>query len=810
MDAETETEQACIQEQERFFAQLQAEKALTQAEEQSFAFIEWQFLEASAAYMLGKRNGGVSPEEEQIFNQIAEQYEAAKARKEELEKTGVEQNLDSTKQRAASPPIFVQQDESDQGEEFGALDASIGSKRKRAEAPKELPKISKAAEMTDAIKQSLKRLIADAPANKKQAAINDSTRVLHAIKQFKKGSVEYFGDGTWMVEGIITPLKTHQLISAGWMNEQETSSGGAKGGMLADMMGLGKTLSSLTSMVHGKLSVGPKSSRTNLVVVPKHLKDQWIGEARKKTVNPISDKGLGLRQIISYSPDASSETQELLWKGADLVVATYTELSSGFRGIVYPAHVIDGSDAKKEEYFEEKIRPTLPAIFRFKFRAIYLDEGHLIRNPKTLCATTCQKLISKYRWILTGTPMTNDPTDLYSVLTFVRHPKVSQLTFKDFKDHYRGKNKNDKNDKNDKNGRRGRGVRGSRGGRGSRKGKKSVIGKGEKEQKKMIDYEWVAAILHECMRSWKYEDELFGQPLTKIPEPNIVDERRDLSLPESVIYSVVRDRLEQLARERAGDEDDEDDHIETAKTRKYVAGLLMVLRQMTGHVLLIRPEFFRYLTDEDMDTIHQQIHGSKSTEQPDAAEKLDSHAHDYLVALRELQRSNTCVLCRQVANNPRWAACNHAYCYGCLESGMNLAAEHGRCVECELCGRPVGKTTDDAEHEKNQKPRWMNEEGKVIPSTKSSAVVNYLKAWRGPATGKPEAKVVVFTSFKDSHKLMATTFEEEQWKFTTLTAEMSLKERNESVCRFNTDPDMFIMLATNGVGGTGLNLMVAR
>ncbi|KAG9529801.1 P-loop containing nucleoside triphosphate hydrolase protein, partial [Aureobasidium melanogenum] len=785
MDAETETEQALLQQQQDFAAQLQAEDVLQHAEEQPFAVIEWQFSEASAAYMFSKRNGGVSPEEEQVFNQLAEQYEAAKARKEELEKSRVKQNLGGTEQRVASPPIFVQQDESDQDEEFGAVNASIGSKRKRAESSKDLPKISRAGEMTDAIKQSLKRLIADAPANKKQAAINDSTRVLHAIKQFKTGSVEYFGDGTWMVEGVVTPLKTHQLISAGWMNEQETSAGGPKGGMLADMMGLGKTLSSLTSMVHGKLSVGPKSSRTNLVVVPKHLKDQWLGEARKKTVNPSSDKDLGLRQIISYSSDNSSETQELLFKTADLVVATYTELSSGFRGISYPADVIDGSDEKKEKYFEEKIRPKLPAIFRFKFRAIYLDEGHLIRNPKTLCAKTCQKLISKYRWILSGTPMTNDPTDLYSALTFIRHPKVSQLTFKDFKDHYRGKNKNDKNDKN---GRRGRGVKGSRGDRGSRRGRKSVVDKADKDQKKMIDFEWVATILHECMRSWKYEDELFGHPLTKIPEPNIIDERRDFSLPESVIYSVVQTRLEQLARERAGGEDDEDDDIETTKKRKYVAGLLMVLRQMTGHVLLIREDIFRCLTDEDMVTISQRIHGPKSTEQSDAEQSLDP----------------------QVANDPRWAACNHAYCYECLENQMCLAAEHSRGVECELCKRPVGQTINEAEHEKTRKPRWMNGKGKVIPSTKSSAVVNRLRAWRGPTTGKPEAKVVVFTSFKDSHKLMATTFKEEHWKFTALTSEMSLAERNESVCQFNTDPDMFIMLATNGVGGTGLNLMVAK
>ncbi|KAH0022113.1 hypothetical protein KCU78_g5888, partial [Aureobasidium melanogenum] len=39
---------------------------------------------------------------------------------------------------------------------------------------------------------------------------------------------------------------------------------------------------------------------------------------------------------------------------------------------------------------------------------------------------------------------------------------------------------------------------------------------------------------------------------------------------------------------------------------------------------------------------------------------------------------------------------------------------------------------------------------------------------------------------------------------------MSIAERNESVCRFINEADTFVMLATSGVGATGLNLMVAK
>lgn len=55
----------------------------------------------------------------------------------------------------------------------------------------------------------------------------------------------------------------------------------------------------------------------------------------------------------------------------------------------------------------------------------------------------------------------------------------------------------------------------------------------------------------------------------------------------------------------------------------------------------------------------------------------------------------------------------------------------------------------------------FDESGKVIPSTKSSMVVDLLKTWRDPLTGDPKAKVLVLTTFKESHKLLAASFEEE-------------------------------------------------
>ncbi|KEQ77877.1 hypothetical protein M436DRAFT_17923, partial [Aureobasidium namibiae CBS 147.97] len=555
-----------------------------------------------------------------------------------------------------------------------------------------------------------------------------------------------------------TPIKHHQVIHAGWMNEQETSKRGPKGGILADKMGLGKTLCTLTSMVHGKLPARSKESRTNLVVVPKSLKDQWIIEARKHTIQPSSDGMLGLGAIISYSTESSSEAQMLIFEGADLVIVTYPELCSAFKNVRYPKELADASDKDKEKFFNKSVRPKLPAIFRFKFRAVYLDEGHTIRNVDTISSTACHKLLSKYRWILTGTPMFNDPTDLYSVLDFVRHPTVFKLTFKGFKTLYKGVENSD----DDK-----------------------------------INHEWVATLLHETMRSWTYEDELFGYPLTIIPDSVTSEHSRHLSVPERAIYSVVYDRLKELALEANPDPGPDGE-----KTYKFVAGLFMVLRQMTGHVLVLRPSTFKHLTDDDMRAICREIN------RPPVR---DPFADDYIAALLKLQRSTTCTICKKRTKYIRWAVCHHAYCEGCLTEIMHIAAERGRAdAVCELCKLPLGELTDAAQDAKDDKPKWLNDSGKAIPSTKSSAVVDLVRKWRDPLTGDPQAKVLVLTTYKESHKLLAATFEEEDWNFTALTSEMSNAERNDSVSRFKLEPETFIMLATSGVGGTGLNLMNAK
>ncbi|KAI5199238.1 hypothetical protein E4T39_06344 [Aureobasidium subglaciale] len=762
-----DAQQQISKEQLRFFAQMQSDITRQAVEDQSFEELDCNFRMANVAYQSAIKNGSITPKERRLYQKLRTQHNKAKSEKDKLKRPKTRNDIaikeGKKRKRASSPPLFVGQNESDHDGKSGSFRESDDLKRK-PDTKSTLSSVNDGpVGKNETAKQSTSCLIAEAPLKKKQAAIYDSPRVSQAIGNFQPDTIRYSGDGEWSVDGMETPLRTHQVLNVGWMRGREMGTDGPKGGILADQMGLGKTVSSLTSMIQGKSLSGLTGPTTNLVIVPKSLKDQWTSEALRHPTYSNSKDILGIGQVHVYNPSTAPDIEIEQFERADIVIATYPELVSGFklRTHRYPAK------ADKETHFDKEIRPRLCALFRFKFRAIFLDEGHIIRNMMTAAARAVLKLEGEFFWVLTGTPMTNSPEDLFSLLTFMGHPEVLNLTFAEFKARHKG---------DDKNG---------------------------------IDAKWISGLLENCMSRWTYDDELFGRPLIGIPKPSIVDRVEELSPAESIIYSVVCDRLQQLGYAKA-------DGPDGAVALTYVKNQLMLLRQMIGHVLT-NLAAFKPLTDEDMVKMEHDISLTS-----------DPYAQDYIEALQKIRVGITCVVCRESAQDVQWTKCHHIYCGDCFEEAKCLASEQNLgCARCVECDGPVGQiavksaeTQDDPEEksrpkEKESEPkqkkaeprRWLNKNGKVIPSTKSSISVEYLESWWA---ADPKAKAVVFTSFKDSHRLLAATFKEKQWKTTLLTSDMSGAERNESVKRFTEDPEILIMLAMSGVGEVGLNLTMAQ
>ncbi|KAJ6542826.1 SNF2 family N-terminal domain-containing protein [Mycena capillaripes] len=203
---------------------------------------------------------------------------------------------------------------------------------------------------------------------------------------------------TDLLPGLEVRLLPHQAIGVAWMLKREHSHD--KGGILADDMGLGKTVQMIATMAMN-LPANDEESRTTLIVVPAALLQQWKDEIESKTNEMFSVR-------LHHGKDKLKKTSEV--KQYDVVITTYQTLSMDF-------HIPKDVEPDEEAQYLAKHGGVL-ARSRF-YRAI-ADEAQYIRNRSTKASLSLAHVRAKYRWMLTGTPVTNTLADIYGLLRFGR------------------------------------------------------------------------------------------------------------------------------------------------------------------------------------------------------------------------------------------------------------------------------------------------------------------------------------------------------------------------------------------------------
>eukprot|EP00958_Prasinococcus_capsulatus_P020557 scaffold2697_cov392-Prasinococcus_capsulatus_cf.AAC.7 len=168
-----------------------------------------------------------------------------------------------------------------------------------------------------------------------------------------------------------------------------------RGGILADSMGLGKTVMTAALLAVQTVSTRKRreSSGGTLIVCPMSLLEQWHSELQRHCAPGL------LRVMVFYGTDRHRDVALTEW---DVVVTTYGTLGSelSMRRSV-------GSEASNE------------GLFDIKWERIVLDEAHSIKNRSTNSAKAAFALNARCKWCLTGTPLQNELGDLYCLLKFL-------------------------------------------------------------------------------------------------------------------------------------------------------------------------------------------------------------------------------------------------------------------------------------------------------------------------------------------------------------------------------------------------------
>ena len=178
--------------------------------------------------------------------------------------------------------------------------------------------------------------------------------------------------------------KPHQHEGVNWCIDRELTPseyGGVCGGVMADEMGLGKTIQMIGVMLCN-------FQRRTLIILPKALIVQWVSAIESL---------LGHCPLLYHGPSVKNITEEEL-KGAPIVISTYGML-----------------------------RENSP-LLNIQWGRTIFDEAHHIRNNKTKKHISATKLNSGIMWFVTGTPIQNHESDLYSLFALMKIPK-SAYTF---------------------------------------------------------------------------------------------------------------------------------------------------------------------------------------------------------------------------------------------------------------------------------------------------------------------------------------------------------------------------------------------
>ncbi len=206
-------------------------------------------------------------------------------------------------------------------------------------------------------------------------AITDN-KALQRSRSFYQG-FNSLGDSDLEDGGIKAELRPYQKSGIKWMNYLYDNGFGA---CLADDMGLGKTVQTiaLLSRIHGIGKRGRKGGDPSLIVMPKSLLFNWASELER------------------FSPGLKVSTY--YGSGRDLEKALEAQVILTTYGMV---------------------RSDIDKLREIKFRLVVLDESQNIKNIAAQMSQAVLLLNSEHRIALSGTPVENSLSELYSLFRFL-------------------------------------------------------------------------------------------------------------------------------------------------------------------------------------------------------------------------------------------------------------------------------------------------------------------------------------------------------------------------------------------------------
>lgn len=177
-------------------------------------------------------------------------------------------------------------------------------------------------------------------------------------------------------KGLRADLRDYQKFGFKWL---KTLAKYGFGGILADEMGLGKTIQMITLLLSEKEE---KIKETSIIIVPTSLVYNWEEEIKKF--------GPSLTTLVLAGTKEERKESIKTINNYDVVITSYP-----------------------------LIRNDVEEHQKINYRYCILDEAQHIKNKNSISAKSVKRLKAKNYFALTGTPMENSLSELWSIFDFL-------------------------------------------------------------------------------------------------------------------------------------------------------------------------------------------------------------------------------------------------------------------------------------------------------------------------------------------------------------------------------------------------------
>ena len=216
---------------------------------------------------------------------------------------------------------------------------------------------------------------------KQRDAPNDLNPALNVdMRLYQKRSLQFCLDIEKQKDKIWIKIK-NDLYYSPYVMHFSPSGHEPRGGFLCDEMGLGKTIVSL-----GLIVSNPPVDHVShlhgdtLVVCPVSLVSQWVNEAKKHITD---ETNIYLHHGSNRLTNSSNIARN------NIVVTTYGILA-------------------QESTYRRMANARQGVLERINWHRIIFDESHILKNIQTLQYRTALQLKANHKWIVTGTPSSNE------------------------------------------------------------------------------------------------------------------------------------------------------------------------------------------------------------------------------------------------------------------------------------------------------------------------------------------------------------------------------------------------------------------